>query len=74
MKCPCEECLSLAICYHLEIIECDILYGFLCKTFKDVDGKEYFIKHRLYTRPSVKRTFKKVVSGTTVGNKGVILK
>lgn len=32
MKCPCEECICLAICKQKSEIKCKILYDFVCNS------------------------------------------
>ena len=60
-KCPCEECISFAICYQKEVIHCELLYKFVCTTKKSNDVRhelEYCfynkgtgpILHSLYNR------------------------
>ena len=60
-KCPCEECISFAICYQKEVITCRLLYTFMCTTKKSNDANhelEYChynkgtgrILHSLYNR------------------------
>ncbi len=53
-KCPCEECISFAICYQKTAIHCQDLYEFLCyvngsgfKGYKPESGDEIT---RLYKR------------------------
>jgi hypothetical protein len=31
LQCPCEECISLAICYQRDVIYCEDLYKFVCR-------------------------------------------
>ena len=34
IKCPCEECISFAICYHQYELNCEDLYKFVCQIYK----------------------------------------
>jgi len=34
-ECPCEECISFAICYHQHDLSCEDLYRFVCKVYHD---------------------------------------
>lgn len=38
MKCPCEGCISFAICYNKEIVECDILWKYLMGNFNHMSN------------------------------------
>jgi len=42
MKCPCEECITLAICYQKNLLECKDLYCYLCIIEKDVPRNSAF--------------------------------
>ena len=40
-KCPCEECISFAICYNQESICCVLLYNFICKSDREVNWDKF---------------------------------
>ena len=42
IKCPCEECISLAICYQTNELSCSELYHSICK----VDQNNMFEGHK----------------------------
>ena len=63
-KCPCEECISFAICYHMKTIKCEILYKFLCI----IDETKYlrFMNYIPGRGLSVYETFNKYVINTNI--------
>ena len=45
--CPCERCISLAICYQLDVIECEDLYRYLCDVDSDLPKASSFVGHKV---------------------------
>ena len=46
-QCPCETCISLAICYQKDVIECIDLYMYLCNVDGDVPKASSFVGHKI---------------------------
>ena len=63
-KCPCEECISFAICYQRRNIECELLYRFLC----EIDETKYtrFVGYIHGRGISVFKIYKRWVINTNI--------
>lgn len=61
-KCPCEECISFAICYHHTSLECELLYKYL----RDVDDfKDHaHLGYRVGTTGAIHHLYNRYISST----------
>ena len=67
-KCPCEECIVLAICYQKEEIKCEQLYNFICHV-----GATGFRGYKEGRRKALYKIFKRYVNITSFGRRVVVL-
>ena len=65
-KCPCEECISLAICYNRNRIRCEILYNFLCATRKDYSGRLIYVDRNQINIRLTEKVFNKSFHGSNI--------
>ena len=61
--CPCETCISFAMCYNREEIKCEDLYRFLCYT--NVAG---FKAYKCYNESAIRRIYKRFIGSTKFGS------
>ena len=62
IKCPCEECISFAICYQNRNIVCKLLYSFLFDTDKLKDRA--FIGYRGEGSGALSDLYNRYISST----------
>ena len=73
MKCPCEECISLAMCYHKREVKCELLYRYLCETYVSLnDGEERFSNHLIKEMKITERFYRREILGTDFNIKTTI--
>lgn len=60
-KCPCEQCIILAICIGKDTIKCELLYDFLCVTHHSPPG---FVEYKRGAGVPVHKLFNKFIAGT----------
>jgi hypothetical protein len=72
-ECPCEECISLAICYQKNRIKCEDLYRFVCIVEKLSHGGERFNCRRSGVNPIIFKIFKRCVTGTNIRKYAIVL-
>ncbi len=63
MKCPCEECISFAICYHRSRLHCQDLYDFVC--ISNIQG---FMRYNEKAVKELYKMYKKTVISTLFDN------
>ena len=70
-KCPCEECISFAICYQNRKIECELLYRYLCV----IDESTYnrFADYKIGRGIPVYKLYKRWVVNTNIQTYKVML-
>lgn len=74
--CPCEECISFAICYNIEQIKCEALYRFVSRTSYFMhNGKkqELYIEPLLDTDEIIYQVYNRFLEGTTLPQYKVLL-
>ena len=72
-KCPCEECISLAMCYHRREVECEILYRYVCNTYVSLsDNREKFSEHSVKEMKITESLYKREILGTDFNIKTTI--
>lgn len=62
-KCPCEECISFAICYQKTAIHCQDLYEFLCYV-----GVAEFKGYKPESGDEITRLYKRYITSTQYGS------
>jgi len=67
-KCPCEECISLAICVNRYRIKCEILYHFLCRTRKNYSGKLIYGDRNQTNIKLTEKVFNKSFHGSNINS------
>jgi len=73
MKCPCEECICLAICYHEREVKCEILYRYVCKTYVSLsNNEEKFSDHLTKEMKITESLYKRKILGTDFNIKATI--
>lgn len=66
-KCPCEQCIVLAMCYQKEEIQCEQLYNFIC--YVEPTG---FRGYRADRREAIYKIFKRYVTRTSFGRRIIV--
>lgn len=75
-KCPCEECISFAICYNIDQIKCEALYRFVSRTSSFIQSgvkKEIYVAPILDTDEIIYQVYNRFLEGTTITHYKVIL-
>jgi len=70
---PCEECISLAICYNRHNIKCEDLYRFVNVTIVTGGGQETFARRRRQRNVIIHEVFGRCVTGTNINTYSVVL-